>query len=29
MVGSEQEFDLRKIARPALFIPESLYAKKF
>ena len=28
MVGSEQEFDLRKIARPALFIPESLYAKK-
>ena len=28
MVGSNQEFNLRKIARPALFIPESLYAKK-
>lgn len=29
MIGSEQEFNLREIARPALFIPESLYAKKF
>ena len=28
MLGDEQPFDLRKIARPALFIPESLYAKK-
>ncbi|WP_455587587.1 hemolysin family protein [Bacteroides sp.] len=28
MVGSNQEFNLRKIARPPLFIPESLYAKK-
>lgn len=28
MVGSDQEFDLRRIARPPLFIPESLYAKK-
>ena len=28
MIGSHQEFDLCKIARPALFIPESLYAKK-
>ena len=28
MIGSEQEFNLREIARPALFIPESLYAKK-
>ncbi|WP_418697276.1 hemolysin family protein [Bacteroides sp.] len=28
MLGGEQPFDLRKIARPALFIPESLYAKK-
>ena len=27
-MGGEQPFDLRKIARPALFIPESLYAKK-
>ena len=28
MVGTEQEFDLKEITRPALFIPESLYAKK-
>ena len=28
MVGSEHEFDRRKTVRPALFIPESLYAKK-
>lgn len=28
LIGSESEFDLRTIARPALFIPESLYAKK-
>lgn len=28
MMGSEQPFNLRSIARPALFIPESLYAKK-
>lgn len=28
MLGSEQPFNLRDIARPALFIPESLYAKK-
>ena len=28
MECSEQEFDLLKIALPALFIPESLYAKK-
>ena len=28
MMGGEQPFNLRSIARPALFIPESLYAKK-
>lgn len=28
MMGSNQPFNLREIARPALFIPESLYAKK-
>ena len=28
MLGGEQKFDLRQIARPPLFIPESLYAKK-
>lgn len=28
MMGGEHSFDLRNIARPALFIPESLYAKK-
>ena len=28
MMGDEHPFNLRKIARPALFIPESLYAKK-
>ena len=28
MLGSNQPFDLRSIARPPLFIPESLYAKK-
>ena len=28
MLGSDQPFDLRAIARPPLFIPESLYAKK-
>ena len=28
MMGGEQPFNLRNIARPALFIPESLYAKK-
>lgn len=28
MVGSEKEFNLREIARPPLFIPESLYANK-
>lgn len=28
MLGSDQPFNLRSIARPALFIPESLYAKK-
>lgn len=28
MMGDEQPFNLRNIARPALFIPESLYAKK-
>lgn len=28
MLGGEQPFNLRNIARPALFIPESLYAKK-
>lgn len=28
MMGSEQPFNLREIARPPLFIPESLYAKK-
>ena len=28
MLGTEQEFDLKEITRPALFIPESLYAKK-
>ena len=28
MLGSEDPFDLRSIARPPLFIPESLYAKK-
>lgn len=28
MQGSNQPFDLRAIARPPLFIPESLYAKK-
>lgn len=28
MMGDKQPFDLRKIARPPLFIPESLYAKK-
>ena len=29
MMGGEQPFNLRNIARPPLFIPESLYAKKF
>ena len=28
MLGGEQLFNLRTIARPPLFIPESLYAKK-
>ena len=28
MMGDEQPFNLRNIARPPLFIPESLYAKK-
>ena len=28
MLGGEQPFNLRTIARPPLFIPESLYAKK-
>ncbi len=28
MLGGSDSFDLRSIARPALFIPESLYAKK-
>lgn len=28
MMGGEHPFNLRNIARPALFIPESLYAKK-
>ena len=28
MLGSNQPFNLRSIARPPLFIPESLYAKK-
>ncbi len=28
MLGSNRPFDLRSIARPPLFIPESLYAKK-
>ena len=28
MLGSKEPFDLRSIARPPLFIPESLYAKK-
>ena len=28
LIGSDQAFNLRTIARPALFIPESLYAKK-
>ena len=28
MMGGEQPFNLRSIARPALFIPESLYANK-
>lgn len=28
MMGDEQPFDLRKIARQPLYIPESLYAKK-
>lgn len=28
MIGSENEFDLKSIAHPPLFIPESLYAKK-
>lgn len=28
LVGSDRPFDLRSIARPPLFIPESLYAKK-
>ncbi|MCR6504514.1 hemolysin family protein [Bacteroides muris (ex Fokt et al. 2023)] len=28
MMGGEQPFNLHSIARPALFIPESLYAKK-
>lgn len=28
MIGNKQPFDLRHIARPVLFIPESLYAKK-
>ncbi|ADV44962.1 hemolysin family protein [Bacteroides helcogenes] len=28
MMGNEQPFNLRKIACPALFIPENLYAKK-
>lgn len=28
MIADGEEFDLKKIARPALFIPESLYAKK-
>ena len=28
MMGGEQPFNLRNIARPPLFIPESLYAKK-
>lgn len=29
MLGSNQPFNLRSIARPPLFIPESLYAKKY
>ena len=28
MLGGEQPFNLRTIARPPLFIPESLYAQK-
>ena len=28
MIGGEQPFNLRNIARAPLFIPESLYAKK-
>ncbi len=28
MVGNQQQFNLREIARPPLFIPESLYANK-
>lgn len=28
MIGSDEEFDLNKIAQQPLFIPESLYAKK-
>lgn len=28
MIGNNEPFNLREIARPALFIPESLYAKK-
>ena len=28
MIGGDQPFDLRGIARPPLYIPESLYAKK-
>nr|WP_302829166.1 hemolysin family protein [uncultured Bacteroides sp.] len=28
MIGNDQPFNLRDIARPPLFIPESLYAKK-
>lgn len=28
MIGSENRFDLKNIAQPPLFIPESLYAKK-
>jgi len=28
MLGGEEPFNLRTIARPPLFIPESLYAKK-
>ncbi len=28
MIGNKAPFDLRSIAQPALFIPESLYAKK-
>ena len=29
MVGNKKVFNLREIARPPLFIPESLYANKF